>query len=141
VNEAPLQSRGIEVAFEQRFKQGQQIKANGSWQQSRQRSNLRLENSPSQLFNLHYNQPLATNLQFGWQLQAMSHRDMPQLRLPGYVLAHSHLLWQSSAAIEVALSLYNLTGTEYFDQPTVYDYPMKQHGRTVKLTLEWRFEP
>jgi iron complex outermembrane receptor protein len=141
VNEAPLQSRGIEVAFEQRFKQGQQIKANGSWQQSRQRADLRPENSPSQLFNLHYNQPLTPSLQFGWQLQAMSHRDMPQLRLPGYVLTHSHLLWQSSAEIEVALSLYNLTGTEYYDQPTVYDYPMKQHGRTVKLTLEWRFKP
>lgn len=71
----------------------------------------------------------------------MSQRLMPELILPGYVLAHSHLLWQNSAQTELALAWYNLTGAEYFDQPTVYAPPVKQQGRSFRLTLQWRFEP
>lgn len=141
VNQSPLQSRGLELALEQKFEHGQQLKANFSWQQSDQQSPVPPENSPKHLFNLHFNQPLTPRLQLGWQVQAVSHRLMPEIRLPGYVISHAHLLWQCSEQIDVALSLYNLTDTEYYDQPSIYDYPVTQQGRTLKFTFEWRFEP
>jgi iron complex outermembrane receptor protein len=141
VNGAPILSRGLELAVEQRFDQGQQLKANWSWQQSKSSAGQRPENSPTHLFNLQYNQPLTAKLQFALQLQAMSHRQMPELVLPGYVLVHSHLLWQSSVQTELALAFYNLTGTEYYDQPFVYAPPVRQLGRSLRLSLQWRFEP
>ncbi len=141
INGAPIRSRGLELAVEQRFDQGQQLKANWSWQQSKHSDGERPENSPAHLFNLQYNQQLTAKLQWALQLQAMSQRLMPDLILPGYVMAHSHVLWQRSAQTELALAWYNLTGTTYFDQPTVYAPPLKQQGRSFRLTLQWRFEP
>lgn len=141
VNGAPMQSRGVELAVEQRFDQGQQLKANWSWQQSKSSVDQRPENSPMHLLNMQYNQPLTAKLQFALQLQAMSQRQMPELILPGYVLIHSHFLWQSSAQTELALAMYNLTGTEYFDQPNVYAPPVRQLGRSLRLSIQWRFEP
>jgi len=141
VNGAPMLSQGIELAVEQRFDQGQQLKANWSWQQSKSDAGQQMENSPMHLLNLQYNQPLTAKLQFAMQLQAMSQRRMPELILPGYVVAHSHFLWQSSAQTEVALGFYNLTATEYYDQPTVFAPPIRQLGRSLRLSLQWRFEP
>lgn len=141
VNGEPIRSRGVEFAIEQRWQHGIHLKANWSWQQQRLIEQDMLENAPKHLFNLQIDKQLTSELQLGLQFRAMSRRVMPVFVLPGYGVAHLHMRWQASPQAEISLSWQNIADKRYFDQPSVYEFPIEQLGQSLRLSMQWRFEP
>ena len=140
INGAGIHSSGLEASVEKRWPQGQQLKLNLAWQQSRDHYQQQLANSPRQLMSLHYQQPwLSPNLMLGWQILAQSQRQGASVPLAGYVLHNLTLLWQPDAAIELSLGLHNLTDVQYYDQLLPDMEKTRQSGRSVRLQLQWRF--
>lgn len=139
-NGAGIHSSGLEASAEKRWPQGQQLKLNLAWQQSRDQYQQQLANSPRQLLSLHYQQPwLSPNFMLGWQMLAQSHRQGATVPLAGYVLHNLTWLWQPNAAIDLSVGIHNLTAVKYDDQLLPGIEKTRQPGRTLRLQLQWRF--
>lgn len=140
INGAGIHSSGLEASMEKRWPQGQQLKLNLAWQQSRDHYQQQLVNSPRQLLSLHYQQPwLSPDLMFGWQMLAQSQRQGATAPLAGYVLHNITWLWQPNAVVELSFGIHNLTDVQYFDQLLPDVEKTRQAGRSVRLQLQWRF--
>ncbi|WP_164852214.1 TonB-dependent receptor plug domain-containing protein [Rheinheimera riviphila] len=140
INGSALRSHGLDAGIEYRGRQQQQFRLNWSWQNTRyQQQTKLLENSPSHLLNILYNQPLFNpDFIFSWQTRAVSQRETLLERLPGYVLHNANILWQLSDELELSFGIHNLTQTRYYDQPSLTAPPIQNFDRTVRIALQWR---
>lgn len=140
INGAGIHSSGIEASAEKRWAEGQQLKLNLAWQQSRDQYRQQLANSPRQLMSLQYQQPwLSPDLMLGWQMLAQSRRQGASVPLAGFVLHNLTWLWQPNPAIDLSVGIHNLTDVQYYDQLLPYLEKTRQSGRSLRLQLQWRF--
>lgn len=138
-NRGPVKSRGIDVGVEQRWPGGAQVAAMLSWQHSRDEEGQRLTNSPSTLLKARWVQPLSDRWQLGWQLLAMSRRSTDAGPLAGHAVHHLNLLWQWTPDAELAFGLYNLLDKRYFDRTDPSGPPLRQEGRSLRISLTRRW--
>ncbi|MBT9493707.1 MAG: TonB-dependent receptor [Paucibacter sp.] len=139
-NSRGLRNIGSELELERRWDQGARLRMGLSLQRTRDEQGKGLSNSPPALFKLFYSQPiLGDALQLSWQIFAMSRRHTAAEDLPGYWTHNVNLLWRPRLDLDVSLGVYNLGDTRYFDRPRIESQPLKQPGRSLQLSLSWRF--
>lgn len=138
-NQTQVRSRGLDLSAELRWPGGAQLGGVLSLQHSRDQNGQRLSNSPTRLLKLHAVQPLTADWQLGWQALAMSERSTSAGPLAGHAIHHLNLLWRLQADAELAFGLYNALDKRYYDRTDPGGPPLRQEGRSLRLSLTRRW--
>lgn len=140
VNSGLIRQDGVELGLDQRWKDGARLTLSATLQRATERDAAPLPNSPHALLQLHYSRPLwRDDLELGAQWLAMSGRHSHVGRLPGYGVGNLVLHWRSDAQTRWALGVYNLADRAYVDAPDLESGRVAQPGRSVRLSVNWRF--
>lgn len=139
-NRDRVRSRGLDIGVEQRWAGGAQLAGTLSLQHSRDQFGQRLSNSPTALLKARWLQPLAADWQLGWQMLAMSQREVNGGRLGGYAVHHLNLLWKMKPDAELAFGLYNAFDKRYYDRTDPVGPPLRQEGRNLRVSLSRRWQ-
>ncbi|WP_412480411.1 TonB-dependent receptor plug domain-containing protein [Azonexus sp. IMCC34839] len=149
INGSPVRANGIEIGYEQRWKNGLQVRGSLSSQYAASDSG-RLDNSPRHMAKLNLGMPTGiTGLMAGLESQWIGDRraNNGNERVAPYLLTNLNFSYLPAGnRWEMGLGIYNLFDRRYTD-PVSPDEPvtgvtrwsMPQLGRTVQLRTLIRF--
>ncbi len=144
-NLANVDSQGLELELERKWKHGLGLRVDYALQQTTDRAdNGRLSDSPRQLAKLHLSVPLyGPRLSSGLEIQYTGPRlALAGNEVGGFVIANLTFLSLNLAPnLDLSASVYNLTDKPYADPASrgfVQDV-IAQDGRRFRLKLTWRF--
>ena len=145
VNSGQVKSQGAEVEVERLWDSGVRLRANYSWQISRDvDSGTVLINSPKHRAKLNVSAPVLGNaLRTGLELQYTDRREtLAGASAAGHLLTNLTLLSEKIAkGMELSASVYNLFDIRYSDpggQEHVQDLIL-QDGRSYRIKMSYRF--
>jgi outer membrane cobalamin receptor len=144
-NAGVIDSRGSELTFDGKFRNGASIRLGYAIQDTRIRDNDEpLSNSPRHLAKFHLYFPFAgTKLSAGTEVLYTSGRlTLAGNDVGGYTVVNLTLLSQDVApGLTLSLSAYNLLDKTYFDPGSAGNIQdtLQQNGRNYRLKFIWKF--
>jgi iron complex outermembrane receptor protein len=149
-NTDQVRAKGAELVIEHRWQQGTNLRASTSWQHAQdERTGQHLPNSPHQIAKLNLDWPIGREWHSAIELQYVSQRATPfDGIVDSYTVANltvgSQRLWKN---LDLSVSLYNLTDTDYADPPSEEHVDslgrnltrIRQDGQNYHVKLIYRF--
>jgi iron complex outermembrane receptor protein len=142
-NQGRATAEGVEVEAEYAWSGGAKLRANYSFQQTKDDQGNTLSNSPRHLGKLNTSVPMTEKWRAGLEAQYVSSRQTEISNIPAYAIANLTLgsarPWHGW---EFYASAYNLFDKKYFDPADLGDPNrdlLEQNGRTYRVKTVFRF--